>query len=634
MAGMRSGITGPGAAGNGRPGDDEKKSTAPSQPGTVPPSSSISGAVDRSPDDSSSDATIPTRVRPTRLTPGAAGLAALIAHSRTKFGPAHDARNGEPLTPKVDAAEVTVVGGLFGDEKIPARDARSAGGFRTPPVTPASENAAGSSSSPGIEAFDPEDSGPTEQWTPILEEYDGSDVTGAITAVDGQAAVGESSIPAGRNAQNAPDDGEPGTKPARAARPMRLTPGGTTRLAALLLQARAKNEPRGQRGDGDARLNPENVTPTVTTPAKSSDESSMVISFELEAETPRPEIKNPKFATTLHGVPVPDVSVPAPWVAPGKQGLPEGFDSAHRNRKEVADTFGHGQRLPAAGAKVGSSRETPRGLGGSTTPHAVDDEELTEKNPLNARASRDEPRTEDMFPVVRRRRPGLAIGAAATTALVVLTVGIFLSRRKAAEESMRSLVHQPALPAGAAAEVMPHAQIVKIEPPTELSPPAGPPANAKAKAETEIGTQTETGTAIGTIIAPVPAQGASAEDSPVSPRPRAEEPAMERGRRSDKKDDLDTAAIPDQGTSPPPDDAAVESKRTAETHSDSRRPGVRRASTKRRDKTVDANSKVSQTSSLEAPVAPQAKDQSRTRAVAPARPLEYDPDATLPLMGR
>jgi hypothetical protein len=581
---MRSGSTSPGAGGNEGPGEDEAQSTEPAPSGAAPASGSVSVAGNQASSDSAEDDTTRTRVRPTRLTPGAAGLAALIAQSRTKFGRKNegrttfDARHTAHLTPRVDTAEITAVGGLFRSEKAQARDTRIPASSRSPVLTPLDE--------------DPEDSGPTEQLTPIFEEFDGSDVTATTTAVD---LIGQ------RSGQESAQDE---ATAARVPRPMRLTPGGSARLAALLGQSRAKPEARGS---PDVRTVDEVDTPSTSFVARSFAASAAVKSVDLETDIPEPQEKNPKFAATLHGVSVPEITVPAPWGTSAKQRPAESFE----HRDEAPGAFGRGRHFSnVVLPRDISNQQTLGGFGNSpTVPLSVDEAEPTVRNPSNA-ATPGENRP--------LRRSRIAIGAAMMTALVVLGVGIVLSRPKVAEDSSRPLTDRPSAAAPPAA-VKSRAEIVKIEPPQEPLPPASDPARA--------------------MIAPDQAKVAPEADSPLpANKTLAEEPAAEQQGPANLKEDQGTAAKNDSRIAAPLDVGSSESKRRLGSYSESRRTALRRSSAKHRDRAAEGSPKPSESQSAAsdapAPSQAQVKDQPKTKAGSPARALEYDPDATLPLMGR
>jgi hypothetical protein len=360
------------------------------------------------------------------------------------------------------------------------------------------------------------------------------------------------------------------------------------RLAALLAESR-KRTGRHETLDKGAEPSAAGAGPAVAAPnpAAALGPSPSAPQSPLEdvatMRVPGAEVaqkKGPGFAATLLGLPAPELTPPVTRTTSAVAG--------------GAGTAGRARYVRDGSPEGGADRNTPLPVEGEATERS-----LLSTGDMRARWSRnseEQKRTTDIIDIVRPNRPGirtaaLILGGAAV--LVMILVGVARVNRSGGEEKAAVTTVVPAAPAPAAPAVPPAA-------PT----PGATTAVEERKPTAGIGEAPEREAARGeTKAAPVEANAAAEEGEAPPPLPSAFR----------------------ETSSPPTARGDGEPKRKV-ARSETRRSDTRRAEPKTRRRNVEARSvRVEGTATAASYETP------RPRVAQPLRPLQADPDGTLPL---
>ncbi|MES1207121.1 MAG: hypothetical protein ABUS79_14385 [Pseudomonadota bacterium] len=626
MTGSTSGGKGPGAVGGG--GAAEAEAARAQHEGGQ---SSVSGGDpvgqpagdEAAPASTATDNTDARSSRPMSLTPGG-GLAALFAKNRDRLAAGIRASRSTPATEAFDASEITAVGGA-------AMAPRA-----TPEKAPETSPVDNEKTSPGADVRRLSHEVPRAGGLPPSDSFDSLEIT-AVEKTSADRGPVQPAAP--RTTVDTKDAKDPTTGPqyvdedeekttelaknpsagaspveAAAPRPNRPTP-GNDRLAALLAQARARTATGRHAILGEEKpiVSPPHATgvasdaPKAQRPSRSMTPSA-VVSLARD--------KTPAFAATLMGVPAPHVerdgAAPS-WRIAADQTVPNAEEWDRTPEPELTE-----RNLETSGKDSRSFAWT------AGTPPDDDRQRATET--LAA--------VDGLRP---SRGPRVAAGVVVLGGLAVLAVAFIAPRfRKVAAPGA---VSTEAVPAPAPATPTPAPQ-----PSHETAAPAVP---APAIADPEPPVR-------------VPAPAAALNDDVGNRRPRqddsakgesarggllakSEEEAPEKAKSNKSKKKAKTAdsagdKAPDKVQSQvaleqhaPSEATPPEPKRKAVARAEIPGAESRSGTKKRRSRSQEARSPQAEISGAGQSLP---SEWTKSKASVPARPVESDPDGTLPLTGR
>ncbi len=431
--------------GERKPAADVEAGTAPN---TVSPRSAMADQTTAESTGQGTESAATTTVRPTRPTPGGSALAALLTQNRAKTGRADGGDGSGPVpnptrsthsSGSFDLLDITAVGDGGGEKKVEDSQAKRSVQVRATRLTPATGGLPALLAQTGRESGRSGD-GDGKVMAPISTRLTPS-VPGFPATVDppsGRTVVAKKAEPAdnsddskvsevsgktGDQSLGVETTSGAGAKDPSAPRPMRLTP-GSGGLAALLAQTRSrtgKHETLEKKIPGsasevatprfDSSRPAESAAPAA--PAASAASAASAAPAESGAVISVPQEKSGNFASTLMGVPAPEINLARPL--------------------EVV-------RQPApSGRTIKAGSPQKAGDAGSTASDGAGDRARV--------GSAERFRTTELIDTVgRARRSRIVVGGAVAAAVIVLALVLIPSRKpKPTEQTSRAV--PAALPA-------------------------------------------------------------------------------------------------------------------------------------------------------------------------------------------
>jgi hypothetical protein len=408
----------------------------------------------------------------------------------------------------------------------------------------------------------------------VLEPYTGDTSDVAYTNRVVPAHVGVAASDVAGAAVSARDPNAP--------RPKRLTP-GSGGLAALLAQTRRRTGRQDILEKKTARASLDDAVPTITPPPVQPIErtGSGAVGMPSVAQE-----KSGAFASTLMGLPAPDLSDSRPMrvvVQPAPSGA-VGASTAFGRDRHLPRDFGTAAAIVSRPVYEGDATEKSLSITGDVAAEMTSGRSIVPSDPV---------RVTEVIPVVRpNRTPRIMAGV--VVAVVVAVVGVALMQGK----------HRGVVDADTA---RPGRSATAVAAPENLSP---------------VAPATETPPVPAAVTPAVAAEPQSPGEKAAAVPEKIEKNEAESGTRR-------AAAVP---TQEPKDEPKDEPKRKVSARVESTHAEPKKTPTKSRRRGGESHAGLSDFSAGVA--TPSSAEPQKTKAAATARPLENDPDATLPLTTR